>query len=124
MSKNHHGILTFCSSHTIARCLELLKPTLQREHPTQPELTRSGIIQALSLLVGFLDGIRPNAPNGRLCLKTKTTIQQVLDYTLNTSFRNMHPMPETFDWNWDFSTMFDFDNDPWSSFDWLNSEPQ
>jgi hypothetical protein len=62
-------------------CNELLKPSLQRT-PVQG-VTRSGIIQQLSLLSGFLDWVSPSAPNGDLCSSCKAVIQHVLDYALN-----------------------------------------
>ncbi|KAF4334864.1 hypothetical protein FBEOM_11288 [Fusarium beomiforme] len=36
-------------------CLELLRPTFRGIHPDSPKLSRSAIIQKLSLLIGFLD---------------------------------------------------------------------
>ncbi|KAH7153255.1 hypothetical protein EDB81DRAFT_946139 [Dactylonectria macrodidyma] len=36
-------------------CLELLRPTFRGIHPDSPKLSRSSIIQQLSLLIGFLD---------------------------------------------------------------------
>ncbi|KAF4957968.1 hypothetical protein FGADI_2797 [Fusarium gaditjirri] len=69
-------------------CLELLSPTFQGKHPKDNRLSRSSIVQQLSLLVGFLDWVHPSAPNGDLCASCKTVIQRVLDYHLN----NMDPM--------------------------------
>ncbi|KAF5989657.1 hypothetical protein FBULB1_660 [Fusarium bulbicola] len=71
-------------------CLELLSPTFQGIHPKDNRLSRSSIIQQLSLLVGFLDWVHPSAPNGDLCASCKTVIQRVLDYHLN----NMDPMSD------------------------------
>ncbi|KLO80841.1 uncharacterized protein LW93_9086 [Fusarium fujikuroi] len=48
-------------------CLELLSPTFQGKHPKDSRLSRSNIVQQLSLLVGFLDWVHPSAPNGDLC---------------------------------------------------------
>ncbi|KAH7133183.1 hypothetical protein B0J13DRAFT_678251 [Dactylonectria estremocensis] len=44
-------------------CLELLRPTFRGIHPDSPKLSRSSIIQQLSLLIGFLDWI--SAPIAR-----------------------------------------------------------
>lgn len=64
-------------------CLELLKPTFQGAYPKNPRLTRSSMIQQLSLVVGFLEWVRPSAPNGKLCASCKVIIQRVLDHCLN-----------------------------------------
>ncbi|KLP09329.1 Uncharacterized protein Y057_10435 [Fusarium fujikuroi] len=57
-------------------CLELLSPTFQGKHPKDSRLSRSSIVQQLSLLVGFLDWVHPSAPNGDLCASCKTVIQR------------------------------------------------
>ncbi|KAM0351639.1 hypothetical protein ACHAPU_002649 [Fusarium lateritium] len=64
-------------------CLELLRPTFRGTHPDYPKLSRSAIIQKLSLLIGFLDWVRPPAPNADLCADCKAVIQGVLDHNLN-----------------------------------------
>ncbi|KIL86502.1 hypothetical protein FAVG1_10332 [Fusarium avenaceum] len=64
-------------------CLELLRPTFRGTHPDCPKLSRSAIIQKLSLLIGFLDWVRPPAPNADLCADCKAVIQGVLDHNLN-----------------------------------------
>lgn len=68
-------------------CMELLNPTLPRPipylSPSSPRITRSAIIQQLSLLVGFLGWVGPSAPNADLTASCKTVIQSVLDHTLN-----------------------------------------
>lgn len=46
-------------------------------------LTRSAIIQQLSVLVSFLDWIGPSQPNSDLAAAAKKTIQHVLDLILN-----------------------------------------
>ncbi|KAM0552627.1 hypothetical protein ACHAPJ_007724 [Fusarium lateritium] len=52
-------------------CLELLRPTFRGTHPDSPKLSRSAIIQKLSLLIGFLDWVRAPAPNADLCADCK-----------------------------------------------------
>ncbi|KAL1878136.1 hypothetical protein VTK73DRAFT_8016 [Phialemonium thermophilum] len=47
--------------------------------------SRSAIVQQLSRLVAFLDGVGPTAPNGDLCQTVKSNIQHVLDQTLNAN---------------------------------------
>ncbi|GJC97234.1 fungal specific transcription factor domain-containing protein [Colletotrichum higginsianum] len=110
-------------------CLELLKPTLHGgNHPQNPKLTRSSIIQKLSLLVGFLDWVSPTAPNGDLCADCKCIIQHVLDQALNgpaasTSSAVDGDFPAALDaMDWDFSTQLDFNFDLLDTFDWLRPE--
>ena len=69
-------------------CMELLFPTLPNrpipyESPSTPRVTRSAIIQNLSLLIGFLTWVGPEAPNSAMTTNCKRLIQGVLDYTLN-----------------------------------------
>ncbi|KAI8628128.1 hypothetical protein F5Y19DRAFT_154173 [Xylariaceae sp. FL1651] len=98
-------------------CQELLKPTLRND----PRITRSSLIQQLSLLVGFLDWIKPTAPNGDLCGKCKTIIKHVLDQALNppaTGYESADgAVPD-----WDFTTQVDFDFDLLDTFGWTRSE--
>ncbi|KAF6818327.1 fungal specific transcription factor [Colletotrichum sojae] len=122
-------------------CLELLKPTLRGgNHPQNPKVTRSSIIQKLSLLVGFLDWVSPTAPNGDLCADCKVIIQHVLDQALNNpaaaaagaASAAAGPdgaagggllLPAALDaMDWDFSTQLDFNFDLLDTFDWLRPE--
>ncbi len=70
-------------------CMELMNPTPMAlaeagvETKMDSKLSRSSIIQQLSLLVGFLGWVAPSAPNWDLCQTVKGVIQRVLDYTLN-----------------------------------------
>ncbi|KAI3318981.1 hypothetical protein HD806DRAFT_548825 [Xylariaceae sp. AK1471] len=99
-------------------CQELLKPTLHND----PRITKSSLIQKLSLLVGFLDWIKPTAPNGDLCDKCKTIIKHVLDQALNAPAPGYESAPgAAFDW--DFTTQVDFDFDLLDTFGWTRSEP-
>lgn len=100
-------------------CLELLRPTFQGQHPRNPKLTRSNIVQQLSLLVGFLDWVRPSAPNGDLCARSKAIIQRVLDHTLNTTTAGGGPAEEL---DWGFFDQPDFNFGLLDTFDWLPSE--
>ncbi|RYP53083.1 hypothetical protein DL768_001860 [Monosporascus sp. mg162] len=99
--------------------MELLRPTLPNGQHSDPRISRSSIIQKLSLLVGFLDWVNPSAPNGDLCSECKSVIQRVLDQTLNnTSSTNdfadgMEPA------GWDLPTQLDFNFDLLDTFDWL-----
>lgn len=100
-------------------------------------ITRASMIQKLSLLVGFLDWIRPSAPNADICCEAKVVIQAVLDQALNHSSSSNPPgwagggssssgdagllpltlAPEFSDW--DFNTVLDFNCDLLDTFDWL-----
>lgn len=62
-------------------CNELLKPIPYPDRETG--VTRSGIVQQLSLLIGFFDWVSPGVPNVDLCMSCKVVIQHVLDQTLN-----------------------------------------
>ncbi|UQC83263.1 fungal specific transcription factor domain-containing protein [Colletotrichum lupini] len=113
-------------------CMELLKPTLQGgHHPQNPQVSRSSIIQKLSLLVGFLDWVSPTAPNGDLCADCKVIIQRVLDQALNSPAASASsavdgalPAGVMLDvpMDWDFSTQLDFNFDLLDTFDWLRPE--
>jgi len=101
-------------------CQELLKPTLHND----PRITRSSLIQKLSLLVGFLDWIKPNAPNGDLCGACKTIIKHVLDQALNAPAPGYESAPGAgLGFDWDFTTQVDFDFDLLDTFGWTRSEP-
>ncbi|KAI1822221.1 hypothetical protein F4861DRAFT_532402 [Xylaria intraflava] len=98
-------------------CQELLKPTLHGD----PRITRSSLIQKLSLLVGFLDWVKPTAPNGDLCYKCKTIIQHVLDQALNASATGYESADGAM-FDWDFAAHVDFDFDLLNTFDWARAE--
>jgi hypothetical protein len=100
-------------------CMELLKPTSQDYTTNQLPISRSSIVQVLSLLVAFLGWVKPWAPNAHLCEKTRATIEQALDYVLNDG-ANGPRMPD--DFGWDLTAQFDFNFDFMDSFDWLRSE--
>ncbi|KAI1439884.1 hypothetical protein F5Y02DRAFT_424790 [Annulohypoxylon stygium] len=97
-------------------CLELLKPTLHIRPHTDPRITRSNIIQKLTLLVAFLEWVSPSGsgPNGDLCNDAKSVIQRVLDQTLNAASSVYEPPV----FEWDFSTQVDFNFDLLDTFDW------
>lgn len=74
-------------------------PSLQ--HGSESEITRSQIIQQLSLLVGFLDWVSPLAPNGDLCSSCKTVIKRVLDHSINLPVDSVNLGIDTYDFNID-----------------------
>ncbi|KAL7949350.1 hypothetical protein V8C42DRAFT_310649 [Trichoderma barbatum] len=100
-------------------CLELLNPTFTGKHPKDPRITRSKVIQHLSLLVGFLDWVRPSAPNGDLCMDCKVIIQRVLDHTLNGSVDDDSPRAAL---AYDFPEPLDFNFELLDTFDWLHTD--
>jgi hypothetical protein len=61
-------------------CVELMK---QMKHGSTLRLPRSEIVQNLSLLVGFLEWVKPAAGNYQLCGRMRIIIKSVLDQILN-----------------------------------------
>lgn len=103
-------------------CKELQKPTLLRgRHPEDPQITRSSIIQKLSLLVGFLDWVDPAAPNADLCSDCKTVIKLVLDQTLNGG-SGLEALSMASQIEFEFPRGLDFNFELMDSFDWLSSD--
>ncbi|KAK2598672.1 hypothetical protein N8I77_012067 [Diaporthe amygdali] len=113
-------VMAFAAPSGGVLCNELLKPSLQ--HTPIQGVTRSGIIQQLSLLSGFLDWVSPSAPNGDLCSSCKAVIQHVLDYALNAPpVEPSSTAPEgAFDLNLDLSSDIDA-IDGYFNFDLLNT---
>ena len=65
-------------------CVELLKQMKVASTTAQiPRLPRSEIVQNLSLLIGFLDWVRPAAGNYQLCARMRQIIKRILDQILN-----------------------------------------
>lgn len=101
-------------------CKCLLKAQSSQIHSGEPEITRSAVIQKLSLLVGFLDWVSPTAPNAELCKDCKSVIERVLDQALNFVPGNGPAFEAST--NWDLSTQLDFNFDLMDTFDWLRSD--
>ncbi|ROW04898.1 hypothetical protein VMCG_04902 [Cytospora schulzeri] len=107
-------------------CNELLGPP---QHIHIAGMTRSSIIQQLSLLNGFLDWVSPSAPNGDLCSSCKTVIQHVLDHALNAPPQGSSDAADenAFDFNIDLSSDIDaingyFNFDLLDTYDWLRPD--
>ena len=100
-------------------CQELLRQTFRGAHPKNPEITRSSIIQRLSLLIGFLDWTQPPAPNADLCSDCKQIIQRVLDHHLNAE-TNENGTINSFDWNLD--RPLDFNFELLDTYDWIRTD--
>ncbi|RDL35717.1 Uncharacterized protein BP5553_06329 [Venustampulla echinocandica] len=65
-------------------CVELLN---QLKHPGTPGLRipRSEVVQNLSLVIGFLEWVRPPAGNYQICVRMKLIIKRILDRVLDPS---------------------------------------
>ncbi len=63
-------------------CVELLKQ-VKAPHTTTLNIPRSEIVQNLSLLIGFLEWVKPAAGNYQLCGRMKLIIKRILDQILN-----------------------------------------
>lgn len=106
-------------------CNELLKPTL---HLAPVEgVTKSGIVQKLSLLIGFLSWVGPSAPNGHLCASCKTVIEHVLEHFVNgapASSTSNGAADQVLDFNPTFGADMDgfFNFELLDTFDWMRSE--
>jgi hypothetical protein len=95
-------------------------------------MTRSDIVQRLSLLVSFLDWVRPTAPNGELCGEVKKVIRHALDEALNTPAgvtqigSTTHVADAVASWDMDFSADWNdfFSLDLLDTFDWLRPEAE
>ncbi|KAI8651248.1 Fungal-trans domain-containing protein [Fusarium keratoplasticum] len=98
-------------------CLELLQPTFHWKHPKDDRLTRSSLVQQLSLLVGFFDWVGPSAPNADLCANCKIVIQRVLDYHLNDAMGTLGVLE---DFNSGLTGPMNFNFDLLNTFDWLD----
>ena len=102
--------------------LELLRPSFTGPtHPKDARISRSSIVQQLSLLVGFLDWVRPSAPNGDLCADCKMVIRRVLDHHLNAQAPAQwggDALP--FDWAMDNQPGFNFEL--LDTFEWLRTD--
>lgn len=107
-------------------CLELLKPTPTLGNSSIPVtdstgkvITRSGIVQVLSLLVGFLKWVSPSEAPGSTCASTMTIVKQVLDEALNGA-PNRNLSGDAMEW--DFSAQLDFNFDLLDTYEWMRPE--
>lgn len=101
-------------------CLELLKGS-SAPLSRATTVTRSNVIQQLSLLVGFLDWVRPGAPNSDICHSVKRVVKHVLDQTLNSSPQDDQVSAvEGMGFAADMNDFFSFDL--LDTFDWLRPD--
>ena len=106
-------------------CTELLK---QVKHPEEVEtkLPISEIVQNLSLMVAFLDWIKPSAGNYKLCRPLARVIRRVLDQVFEPAAvevpREREPLQQVqmADDTWPLDNMDDLE---WlNSIDWTSSQ--
>ncbi|KAI6759471.1 hypothetical protein HG530_010151 [Fusarium avenaceum] len=97
-------------------CQELLRPTFFGIHPLNPTLSRSSIVQQLSLLVGFLNWVGPSSPNRIVCADCETIIQRVLDQHLNSTPANNSGLESL---SADFPRSLGFGFELLNTFEWL-----
>ncbi|EHK26965.1 uncharacterized protein TRIVIDRAFT_140473 [Trichoderma virens Gv29-8] len=110
-------VMAFATPSGGILCMELLNPTFKGSHPKNPSITRSNIIQQLSLLIGFLEWIDPSRPNSDLCATTSAVMRRVLDHVLNTANENMSWRPEAMD-----NMQLDFSFELFDTFDWMKHD--
>jgi hypothetical protein len=99
-------------------CQELLQPTFFGVHHLNPALSRSTIVQQLSMLVAFLNWVEPGSPNRVVCGDCEAIIQRVLDEHLNASPTNntsIEPLGPG------FPNSLGFKFELLNTFDWLSS---
>ncbi|KAH7304040.1 hypothetical protein B0I35DRAFT_445758 [Stachybotrys elegans] len=112
-------VMAYAAPASGVLCLELLRPSFQGTHPLDRRISRSSIIQNLSLLVGCLDQVQPDAPNGMLCVNCKRIIQKILDYRLNSD-PQMGTSMDSFDWG--LPNLVEFDFELLDTFDWMQQD--
>ncbi|KAI9150056.1 glycoside hydrolase family 2 protein [Paramyrothecium foliicola] len=102
-------------------CQELLQPTFSGVHHKNPQLTRSNIVQQLSLLVGFLDWLPRTAPNWEVCEACKRVIQRVLDHHLNGTAEH-GGVAASDPSQWGFLDQPEFGFELLDTFDWMHQD--
>lgn len=97
--------------------MELLRQAREPEEQ-EPKLPRSEIVQNLSLMIGFLNWVKPTAGNYKLCRRMSQVIKRVLDQFFDTNVEKTQDKQ-------DLLTP-DFSTDDWpieglDDLEWLNS---
>lgn len=73
-------------------CVELLKQVKAPPGTVHaPCLPRAEVVQNLSLLVGFLEWVRPAAGNYKLCTRMRQVIKRILNRILNPTVQQSAP---------------------------------
>ncbi|KAF6824166.1 fungal specific transcription factor [Colletotrichum plurivorum] len=108
-------------------CLELLKPSVTLTDVSISSsdgnlITRSSIVQLLSLLVGFLNWVSPKEANGNICTNCRAIVHRVLDQALNVAPGTAGaPAPDPMEWDFDAAHL-DFNFDLLDTFEWMRPE--
>ncbi|KAL6819038.1 hypothetical protein V8C40DRAFT_252314 [Trichoderma camerunense] len=110
-------VMAFATPSGGILCMELLNPTFKGSHPKNPSITRSNIIQHLSLLIGFLEWIDPSRPNSDLCATASAVMRRVLDHVLNAANENMSWRPEAME-----DMQLDLSLELFDTFDWMKHD--
>lgn len=110
-------------------CLELLRPYADNMDITSSllpsDISRSDVVQTLSLLNGFLGWIEPLMPGRTLTGSfVQRVIQRVLDQTLNHPIEPVVQGISTIDWGAEMGLdMNDLSFDLLDTFDWMRPDP-
>lgn len=108
-------------------CLELLHPSVDKITGSAATLgvSRSEVIQNLSLLNGFLGWIKPLVPSRELTNGIRRVIQRVLDQTLNHQANSIEPIVDIMDWGAEMGIdTNDFNFELLDTFDWMRPETE
>ncbi|KAH7304077.1 hypothetical protein B0I35DRAFT_484749 [Stachybotrys elegans] len=97
-------------------CQELRRPSLGHFHPKQ--LSRSNIVQQLSLLIGFFSWFPSDVPNWELVKSCRIIIERVLDLELNGDLHDAEMDPG----DWGVLDQPDFNFDLLDTFDWVRTD--
>ncbi|GJD03041.1 fungal specific transcription factor [Colletotrichum higginsianum] len=113
-------------------CQELLQPTVTGgSHAAVTDrngnpITRSGIVQVLSLLLGFLKWVSPREASGGICAGCRDIVQRVLDEALNGNVGpgggaggGEHAVGGV---GWDSEVQLDFNFELLDTFEWMRPE--
>lgn len=77
-------------------CVELLKQMkLPPGAPHTPSIPRAEVVQNLSLLIGFLEWVRPAAGNYKLCGRMRQVIKRILTRILNPQCQSVPSSQES-----------------------------
>jgi hypothetical protein len=119
-------VFGFASPAAGILCLELLRPYAGNidSGPALPGVSKSDLIQNLSLLNGFLGWIEPLMPGRRLTGSfVQRVIQRVLDQTLNHPIESAARSISTMDWGAEMGLdMNELSFDLLDTFDWMRPE--
>jgi hypothetical protein len=112
-------------------CTELLKQVKNTEE-VEVKLPCSEIVQNLSMMISFLDWVRPAAGNYKLCCRMSRVIRRILDQILEPGpehgIRDTGIRLETLDGispvggldDLDWLNSIDWTRGPFGDLDWLN----